>query len=88
MVEDEILAAAKTKGVFSERKLTVLPLLKNCDNWKKVVPIGLIRHKTQIATYDGCLVELDGHAYFVRAETQAALKKEIAWGAIKTIRIE
>ncbi len=88
MLDTEILQDALKRGAISERKLKTLSILKTCDNWKKVTPIGLIDHRTVLTAYQGMLVELDKRAYFVRRETLAALKNEIKWNVTRMIRIE
>jgi hypothetical protein len=88
MLDNEILQDALKRGAISERKLKTLSVLKTCDNWKKVVPIGLIDHRTVLTTYQGVLVELDKRVYFVRKETMIALKGQITWRVTRQIRID
>ncbi len=88
MLDTEIIQDALKHGSISERKLKTLSILKTCDNWKKVTPIGLIDHRTVLTSYQGILVELDKRAYFVRRETMLALKGEIRWNITRQIRID
>ena len=87
MLDDEILSVARKSGTISERQLTILPLLKNCDNWTRVKPVGRLRHRTLLAAYDGFLVELGGRAWFVRRETVAALGSALDWSAVPELCI-
>lgn len=87
MLNIEVIQEVLSKGTISERKLKGLPLLKTCDNWKKVTPLGLIDHRTLLTNYQGILVELDQRAYFVRRETMLALKGEIKWKVTRQIQV-
>jgi len=92
MLDAKILDDAKTEGRISERLLIGLRILTNCDNWKKVNPIGAINHKTSLSRYQGMLVELDSRVYFMRQETLEAIKQELMkdakWKSPKQLTIE
>lgn len=79
MADKEWISFIIKKSAIPEKRLTLLPVLRTCDNWKKVLPLGLVDHVTSLAVYRGALVELNGKLYFVRKETLAALQGEINW---------
>ena len=88
MLELTILTDIKNKGRITSRSLVGLRTLTTCDNWKKVLPLGLIDYKTTLTHYQGMLVELDNRAYFVRKETLEAISRETKWKITKVIRVE
>jgi hypothetical protein len=88
MLDVVILTDAKTKGKITARALVGLKTLTTCGNWKKITPLGLIDYRTTLTHYQGMLVELDNHAYFVRKETMTALSREIRWKVTQTIKVE
>ena len=88
MLDLTIINAAKKEGKISERALVGLRTLKTCDNWKKVIPLGLINYKTTLTNYQGILVVLDNRVYFMSKEIYEAIKKDLKWDVTKTIRVE
>ena len=87
MQDKEWITQILSKGKLPEKRLTLLPVLKTCDNWKKVLPLGLVDHHTRLVSYEGALVELDGRLYFVRRQTIAALRKARKWDFPRVISI-
>jgi len=75
------------EGTLPERRLTLLPVLKTCDDWKKVLPLGLVDHHTRLAAYEGAVVALEGTLYFVRRRTIAALRTARKWNFPRLISI-
>jgi hypothetical protein len=74
---DAILQDAVQDGQIRELHLKKIPVLKTCDNWKKVEPIGWVDHRTNLAYYKGGLVKLKGRLYFVSDKTIDALAEFI-----------
>jgi hypothetical protein len=62
-------------------------LLRTCNDWNRIQPLGLVNHKSLIAAWNGVLVELDHQLYFVRKETLAALHDRISWQFPRTITV-
>lgn len=88
MQDKEWIAYILKKGTLPVKRLTLLPVLKTCDNWDKVLLLGLVDHHTNLASYEGALVELDGRLYFVRRQTIAALKDARKWNFPRVVKIE
>ncbi len=74
---DSILDDAVQNGQIRELYLKRVPVLKTCDNWKKVEPVGWVDHRTSLAYYKGGLVKLKGKLYFVSDKTIDALAEFI-----------
>ncbi len=87
MLNKEILTFVLKNGAIPESSLKKTPSLKNCDNWKKVLPIGLVDHVTKLAAYRGGLVELDGKLYFLGKETIAVLHHDRNWQFPRVIQV-
>jgi len=77
MYEHEWLKFITKKKSISEKKLKILPVIKTCDNWKKVIPLGLVEHSTGLSTYKGGVIEYNDKIYFMRKETMFILQNEI-----------
>jgi hypothetical protein len=74
---DTILQDATQNGQIRELYLKRIPVLKTCDNWRKVEPIGWVDHRTNLAYYKGGLVRLKGRVYFISDQTIDALAEFI-----------
>lgn len=72
---DNILKDAVKDGKIKELYLQKIPVLKNCDNWKKVEPVGWIDHQMKFSYYRGGLVRLSGKLFFVTNRTIDALSE-------------
>ncbi len=70
---ESILKDAVKDGKIRELYLKKIPVLKTCNNWKKVEPVGWIDYKMKLSYYRGGLVRLMGKLYFVPENTIAAL---------------
>ncbi len=75
------------KKSISEEKLKMLPVIKTCDNWKKVLPLGLVSHSTGLSTYKGGVIEYGNKIYFMRKETMIALQKELKFNFPAILKI-
>jgi len=87
MTDKEVIALIVKKSEIPETKLKKIPVLKNCDNWKKVLPLGLVDHLTNLTAYRGALVEYAGKLYFVRKETMAVLHHDINWKVPRLVKV-
>jgi hypothetical protein len=76
---DAILQDAVQDGHIRELYLKKIPVLKTCDNWRKVEPVGWVDHRTNLAYYKGGLVKLKGRMYFVSDKTIDALAEFISF---------
>jgi hypothetical protein len=74
---ETILNDAVQDGKIRELYLKKIPVLRTCNDWKKVQPIGWIDHRTGLAYYKGGLVRLTGKLYFVSDKTITALSAYI-----------
>jgi hypothetical protein len=88
MIDTKIITEAINNGKISERMLRGLRTLTTCNNWAKVIPLGIIDHSTTLTNYKGILVELDSHVYFLRQETVDAINDTLKWKVTKVIKIE
>ncbi|MDR2734384.1 MAG: hypothetical protein LBC99_07060 [Spirochaetota bacterium] len=88
MLDDKIISEAVNSGKISVRLLKGLRTLTTCNNWAKVIPLGIIDYATTITNYKGMLVELDKHVYFLRQETADALREPLKWKVTKVIKVE
>jgi hypothetical protein len=84
---DIIIQKLLDKGVMWEGHLKALPLLKNCENWMKVKPIGRVDHKLKYSHYKGAIVSYGGKLYFLTEATIDALSPYISWKFPGKIRI-
>ena len=76
---ETILADSVENGTIKELYLKKIPVLKTCDNWKNVEPIGWIDHRMKLSYYKGGLVKLMGKIYFVTETTIKALSPYMDW---------
>ena len=74
---DTILQDAVHDGTIRELYLKRLPVLRTCNDWKKVEPLGWVDHRTNLAYYKGGIVKLTGNIYFVSDKTIDALSEFI-----------
>ena len=83
----KILADAVQDGKIKELHLKKIPVLKTCDNWREVEPIGWIDHPMKLTHYKGALVKLRGNIYFVTEKTINALSEYINWKISQRINV-
>lgn len=76
---EKVLSNAVKNGQIRELHLQKIPVLKTCNNWKEIKPIGWIDHKMRHSHYRGGLVKLNDKIYFVREQTINALSEYIRW---------
>ncbi|HSV95643.1 MAG TPA: hypothetical protein VLM75_01785 [Spirochaetota bacterium] len=76
---ERILADSVTDGKVKELHLKKIPVLKTCNNWREVEPIGWVDHQMKFSYYKGGLVKLKGNIYFVPEKTINALSEYINW---------
>jgi hypothetical protein len=74
---ESVLQDVIQNNEIKELYLKRIPVLITCDNWKKVIPVGWVEHRTSLAFYRGGLVELKGRIYFVTDKTIDALSEFI-----------
>ncbi len=84
---ETILRNAVSNGKIREIHLGKIPVLKTCDNWKNVKPIGWVDHKMKHSHYKGGLVKLEGKIYFVKDITLYALNQYIEFKFSKLIDV-
>nr|HPO46242.1 hypothetical protein [Spirochaetota bacterium] len=61
---ERILADSVTDGRLKELHLKKIPVLKTCNNWREVEPVGWVDHQMKFSYYKGGLVKLKGNIYF------------------------
>lgn len=76
---DNILKDSVKDGKIRELYLQTLPVLKTCDNWKLVEPVGWIDHQMKLSYYKGGIVRLYGKLYFVPEKTLNALSEYVSF---------
>ncbi len=74
---ENILKDAVHEGKIRELYLKKIPVLKTCDNWRDVEPIGWVEHQMELSFYKGGIVRLNGKLYFVTDRTINALSEYI-----------
>lgn len=84
---DYVLKDAVKDNAIRELHLKKVPTLKTCEDWKKVVEIGLIDHKTKYAHYKGALVKLGESLYFVDEKVLDAISPFRTWSFKQKIKV-
>ncbi len=84
---EKLLRNAVTDGQVREKVLKKIPVLRNCENWRHVKPIGRVDHAMKFSHYKGMLVKLNEKIYFVSDNTINALKEFISWHVKKNIDV-
>ncbi|MCE9500964.1 MAG: hypothetical protein K8R21_10775 [Leptospira sp.] len=84
---EHILRDAVKENAIKELHLRKVPSLKTCEDWKKVIEIGLVDHKTKYAHYKGGLVKYGDRLYFVADQRLEALTPFRAWNFKNKIKI-
>jgi len=84
---EKLLRNAVHDGKIKELYLRKIPVLKNCENWKNVEPLGYVDHKGKYAIYKGMLVKLKDNLFFVNEKTIAALSQYINWKKTNKITV-
>ncbi len=76
---EKVLRDSVQDNRIKDVHLMKIPQLKNCENWKKIEPIGYIDAELKHTHYKGMLVKLSGKIYFVSSNTMEALSEFISW---------
>lgn len=76
---DKLLRNSVQEGRIKELHLRKIPVLKNCENWKNVEPLGYVDYRGKFTQYKGMLVMLKDRIYFVTDKTMDALSGYIDW---------
>jgi hypothetical protein len=84
---ENILKDVVQDGTIRELYLKKVPVLKTCNNWRKVEPVGWIDYRMKLSYYKGGLVKLMGKLYFVPERTLDALSEYIEFKFKKHIQI-
>lgn len=84
---EKLLADSVKDGKIRELYLSKIPQLKTCNNWKEVVPIGLVDHKMKHSHYKGGLVMLNDKIYFVTDKTISALTEFVKFNFRQQIQV-
>ncbi len=82
-----ILADAVVNGSIKEIYLSKIPVLKTCNNWREVEPLGWVDHPMMHSHYKGMLVKLNSKIYFVPEKIVTALSEFITWKFLAQIRV-
>lgn len=84
---ENILKDAVQDGTIRELYLKKVPVLRTCDNWRKVEPVGWVDYRMNLSYYKGGLVKLMGKLYFVHERTFDALSEYIEFKFKKHIQV-
>ncbi len=76
---EKLLADSVVDGKIRELYLSKIPVLKTCNNWKEVEPLGWVDYKMKYSYYKGALVKLNGKIYFVPEKVVNALAEFVKW---------
>jgi hypothetical protein len=85
---DKILKDSVKDGTIRELHLRKIPSLKTCDDWNKVVEIGLIDYKGKYAHMKGGLINYGERIFFVSESRIEALSSFRKWNFKNKIRIK
>ena len=84
---ESILSDSVNDGSIKELHLSKIPLLKTCNNWRDVEPIGSIDHEMKFVHYKGGLVRLNGKIYFVPDKTISVIRRFIKFKFPQSIKV-
>lgn len=84
---EKLLRNAVKDGAIRELHLRKIPVLKNCDNWNNVEPLGYVDAEMKYSHYKGILVKYQDRLFFVTSKTMEALSEFIHWKITKRIRV-
>ncbi|MDY6933465.1 MAG: hypothetical protein SVZ03_04485 [Spirochaetota bacterium] len=76
---ENLLSDTIVDGKIRELYLKKIPVLRTCNNWKEVEPIGWVDHKMSLSHYKGGLVRLGDKIFFVKDITINALSAYMEW---------
>jgi hypothetical protein len=82
-----ILAESVVNGSIKEIYLSKIPVLKTCNNWREVEPLGWVDYPMRHSHYKGMLVKLNNKIYFVPEKIITALSEFITWKNAVQIRV-
>lgn len=84
---EKILSDSVEDGKIRELHLSKIPTLKSCENWDKVVPIGLVNHRTKHAYYKGALIRYNTKIYYISDQKIDSLSQWINWKFPTTLKV-
>ncbi len=84
---ETILSDTVKDGKIRELHLSRIPVLKTCNNWKNVKPIGWIDHEMTHSHYKGGLVKFNEKIYFVKESTFNAINQYIKFRFLQLIEV-
>ena len=84
---EKILRDAVKDNSIKELYLRRVPTLKTCEDWSKVVEIGMIDHQTKYAHYKGGLVKYGERLFFVSEQRLEALAPYRNWNFKAKIKV-
>jgi hypothetical protein len=84
---EKVLRNSVQDGKIKESHLKKIPVLKNCEDWKSVKPIGYVDHEMKYSHYKGALVKVNARIFFVRHQTIEVLSEYIKWKIPKKIEV-
>ncbi|HRX14972.1 MAG: hypothetical protein JXK07_07275 [Spirochaetes bacterium] len=84
---EKLLRNSVKDGTIRELYLRKIPVLKNCDNWNKIEPIGYIDTPMKYTHYKGILVMYQDRIFFVTSKTMEALSEFVKWNIRNKIRV-
>ncbi len=84
---EKVLADSVVDGKIKELHLKKIPVLKTCNNWREVEPVGWVDHQMKHSYYKGALVKLAEKMYFVPEKIINALSEYINWSFKNRIEV-
>ncbi len=84
---ERLLRNAVKDGQIRELYLRKIPVLKNCDNWNNIEPLGYIDAPLKYTHYKGVLVKYQDRIFFVTSKTMEALSEYIKWNIKNKIKV-
>lgn len=84
---EHVLTNSVKNGSIRALYLSKIPVLKNCDNWRLVEPLGLIDYSTKHAHYKGALVHYKSNIYFVPEKIWMAVNEFLSTKIHKNITV-
>jgi hypothetical protein len=84
---ERLLRNAVKDGKIRELHLRKIPVLRNCDNWTNVEPLGFVDAQLKYTHYKGILVKYQERIFFVTSKTMDALSPFVEWKIKRKLKV-
>ena len=76
---EKVLVDSVKDGKIRELYLGKIPVLKACNDWKLVQPIGSVDYQMSLAHYKGIIAKYKSKIYFIPENVVNALAEFVKW---------